>query len=459
MRDRQGLCGRLARAACGMGAAGIPEAVREVARACVIDTLGVTLAGTATPVARRFRAVAGAQFAPGASQVAGSDAGLCAPGAAAANAVAAHALDFDDNCYAGVVHGSAVIVPAALAAAQATGASGAALLDAVVVASEVQYALGAGLTMSLYDRGWWTSCLLGPVGSGVATARLLGLDVARTEAAIALAIGGAGGMKATFGSDAKACLLGLASAGGVTAALMAQAGLSGPVDVVEHPRGLAALFNCGTFEPQALDRLGHDWYLLRPGIDVKRIPVCLSAHAAVDAFETLLRDHAIAPGTIEAVVCDVPELVRANLAHDRPATVQQAQFSLPFALAAAALRGGIGLRELQPDVLADPALHAFMAKVSMHTGPMWDDALRREAPEGAEVTLKLGDGRELRAFQALPRGSASRPLSRDELEGKFLACAAEVMSEEPARHLLSRLHRLESLQTMGLFPDFKTGNS
>ncbi|MFS2117849.1 MmgE/PrpD family protein, partial [Herbaspirillum frisingense] len=108
--------------------------------------------------------------------LAGSDRRTQARHAALVNAVAAHALDFDDNCYAGFVHGSAVIVPAALAVAQQIDADGQALLTALVVGAECQYTLGLASDNRLYRRGWWSSGILGPIGACAAAAWLLRLD-------------------------------------------------------------------------------------------------------------------------------------------------------------------------------------------------------------------------------------------------------------------------------------------
>ncbi|TSJ62611.1 MmgE/PrpD family protein [Starkeya sp. 3C] len=436
---------RMARWACGLRPGDVPAPVQRVARNCLIDTLGVALAGSATPVARRARGVLADIGAVGEAQLLGSAARLAAPGAAAANATAAHALDFDDNCYSGVVHGSAVIVPAALAVAQSVGASGAALIEAIVAGSEAEYALGAGMTMALYERGWWTTAVLGPVGASVAAARLYGLDARATGAAIGIALAGTGGAKAAFGTDAKPVLAGRAAEAGVIAAFMARAGVSGPLDAVEHPRGFAGLFNGGVREDEAFATLGRTWRLLEPGIDVKRIPVCLSSHAAVDVVDELARTHDVEPGEIVHIACDVPPVVIANLIYDLPANRQQAQFSMPFAIAATLVFGEVRLRHLDDAVLADPALARLLPRISMQTGERWDEAARRAAPEGAHVTLLLRDGRRLEGFRAFPRGAAADPLSDQALAAKFLDCAASVTTPADAASLLDRLGRIETL--------------
>ncbi|WP_245200332.1 MmgE/PrpD family protein [Herbaspirillum sp. LeCh32-8] len=446
-----GAIAKMARWVAGLEAADIPAEVRGIALTCLIDTLGVIAAGSATQVAAHARAVAGMSAGIGPCAIVGTDQRCDLRRAAFANGVAAHALDFDDNCYAGFVHGSAVIAPAALAAAQHVDAGGAQLITAVVAGAECEYALGLASANVLYDQGWWTTGVLGPVGACAAAAKLLRLDAAQTAQALGLAVAGAAGVKACFGTDGKAFLAGRAAEAGVTAALMAQAGASGPVDAFEHRNGFVRLFNGGQFHPQAFDALGRNWALLDPGVDVKRIPVCLSSHAAVDVALELVREHDIALDEIAAISCNVPPIVIANLIHDDPATPQQAQFSMPFAVAAALLYGKLELEHLSPEVLADAQLRALMAKVSMCSGPVWEDeAYRAAAPEGAELSIALHDGHVLQGFRDFARGAARYPLTLSEIDDKFNACLRYAQLRLPS--LSAALRALETRGSVrGLF--------
>ena len=429
----------------GLKAADIPSSVRHCARRCVIDTVGVAIAGSNTRVAQlahRFaNSAADERFSAKAFGAAGR---FAATTAAFVNGVAAHALDFDDNCYAGFVHGSAVVVPAAFAVAQDLDASGTSLVTALVVGAECEYALGAASRNVLYEKGWWTTGVFGPIGACAAAARLLGLDADQTASALGLAVAGSGGMKSCFGSDGKALMAGRAAESGVACALLAAQDALGPHDAIENSNGFIALINGGEFDFSAFERLGSRWFLLEPGIDVKRIPVCLSSHAAVDVVMELVTGHAIEPADIESIVCDVPPIVCKNLAYDRPHTVQQAQFSMPYAIATSLHFGNFGLEHLDLALIQSDRLHALMSCVSMQSGPMWDDrGLRAAAPEGASVTIRVRGGRVLQGFRAGARGCAVDPLTQDEIDGKFMACAKPVMGEGPSRDLLERLGRLD----------------
>ena len=436
----------LAKWASGLTASATPAAVRVSALRFLLDTVGVTIAGSQTGVARLARSIesGGASqqlYASGLGTVQRFD----ARAAAFVNGTAAHALDFDDNCYAGFVHGSAVIVPAALAVAQEQDATGEALITALIAGAECEYAMGAASENALYDQGWWTTGVLGPIGASVAAAHLLRLSSAQTAAALGLAVVGAGGMKACFGTDAKPLMAGRASESGVVCARLAAQGATGPLDAFEANNGFVKLFNNGQFDASVLDRLGSRWSITTPGIDIKRIPVCLSSHAAVDAVMALQAQHGFKTADIVSIVCDVPPIVRKNLVYERPTTIQQAQFSLEYVIAASLRFGNFGLEHLSLALIQDEGLRPLLSLVSMRTSDRWDSVeLCRSAPEGAQVTISLRDGRRYEAFRANAHGSALDPLSDAELEDKFLACTVPCLQDAPARSLLASVKAIDS---------------
>lgn len=417
----------------------IPRDVLSIATRAVIDTVGVTLAGSKSAIARQALAAAVSTAKAGHSAVIGSSECLCAPAAAFANATAGHALDFDDNCNAGFVHGSVVVWPAALAVAQMCDLDGARLLASFVVGAECEYVLAQVLTRSVYDKGWWTTGLLGSLGACTAACHALGLDAERTASAMGIALASSSALKAGFGTDAKPLMTGRASEAGVFAALLAAQGCSGPIDIVEHPRGLATMFGG---QVRSLEGLGHDWRLLSPGVDIKRIPVCLSSHAAVDALREVLARHEILFTDIRQIVCDVPPLVIQNLIYDFPITPQQAQFSMPFALACTSVTGKLTLESLCDATIHHPEIQLLMNRIAMHTSSRWSEELRSAAPEGAWVKVVTHDGRSVEGFRARHDGSSSHPLSQTVLQDKFLECAHPTLPAGEAQMLLRRLEQL-----------------
>ena len=441
----ESMSGRLAQWGASVDADDIPATVRTRAKTCIMDTIGVAIAGSQSDAAVFARALCADGGTRGSSTAFGASHLFSAQAAAFANGTAAHAFDFDDNCYAGFVHGSAVIAPATLAVGEKTNASGSDVITAFVIGSECEYALGAASRNALYEHGWWTTGVLGPIGAGMAAARLLHLDAAKTHAALGLALAGTGGMKACFGSDAKALLAGRASEAGVVCAELAHRGASGPDRAIEDKNGFVHLFNDGIFDRSSVTAMGRHWYMETPGVDIKRIPVCLSSHAAVDAVSDLVGKHRLDVADIDSIVCDVPPIVRANLKYDSPRTVREAQFSMPFAIAASLRFGSLNLSHLTAESLQDEAVSALMTRVTMCTGVMWDmPGMSARAPEGAHVRITLRDGSHVEALRDKARGSAADPLPASQVAEKFLACVAPVLGERRAARLLDCLDRLDS---------------
>ena len=437
---------RLAEWVWGLDTTEIPESVRRTAQRFLIDTVGVAFAGSETSVAQLARNFATEpQNEKFSAKVFGADQRLSAKTAAFVNGVAAHALDFDDNSYAGFVHGSAVIVPAAIAVTQELNTTGKRLITALIAGAECEYAIGAASKNVLYDKGWWTTGVLGPIGACAASAYILQLNTDQTASALGLAITGSGGMKACFGTDAKALMAGRAAESGVVCALLAAQGASGPHDVIENPTGFISLFNDGAFDFSVLEGLGSTWFVQYPGIDVKKIPVCLSSHASVDAVLDLVAKHRINPLNIESIVCDVPPIVFKNLAYTYPKTVQQAQFSLQYAIATSLHFGKFGLEHLDPGLIQSDILLPLMSRIRMHTSDLWNDnALRTSAPEGAQVTISQCSGAFYQSFRSSAQGSARHPLNDSEIADKFLACVSPVIGQLPSFELLEKLKNIDS---------------
>ena len=414
---------RIAQWSRGIGLEEAPPDVVHIAKRCAIDTLGVILVGSRHHAVGKVRNQAERIFAVGHSTVFGG-ASLSAPGAALVNGMAAHVFDFDDTSYTGIMHGSAVVFPATLAAVQHGGGNGKLFLEAFLAGSEVTYALAMALGTGHYFKGWWSTATFGTVGAAAAAARALGLDEEQTLSAVAIAAVQAGGMKAFFGTDAKPLVCGKAAQDGVEAATMAACGINGPESAFEDDRGYYALLGNGSVEGAQIERLGEIWRLVEPGIMFKRYPVCSAAHAATELTCALVERHSLSPDDIRRVVCRVPRLVRISLVYDSPQTPQQAQFSLPFSVGCALTHGNITPAHISSGTLRDPTLIAEMAKIVIEEDPsLAEGDLARRYPECAVVRLELNDGRTFEDFLGEPTGMPGNPMSDEALEEKFRACA------------------------------------
>lgn len=407
--------------AIGLEPADIPTSVRSVARRAIIDTVGVTGAGHGTDLVPALADHYGAEH--GACSAIGIGHGVTPGAAALINGAAAHVWDFDDTSFTGIMHGSAVILPVVLAAAQETAASDDDLLAAFVAGSEVTYTLADVCTHAHYFKGWWSTATFGLIGATAAAARLYGMSAGKCAEALGLAAAAAGGGKSVFGTPAKPYLAGETARRALEFVKAVQLGVHGPLDGFENSDGFLALLNDGKARPEEAESLGSRWRLTDPGLLFKTSPVCSAAHAAIEAVATLVRQSGATAGDIESIEAEIPKLVRICLVHDRPETPQQAQFSLPYALACAALHGRVRLQDLAPDALADPAKQGLMDRAAIQTSAeMSTEAMRARYPEGARIRLRLKDGSQFEDFCGEAYGMPNRPLSDADLAAKFHSC-------------------------------------
>lgn len=435
----------------GLSLDDVPATVLHEAKRCILDTIGVVVAGCRSPLTDIVRRHALGAHATGRAVLLATGETVHPMAAAMVNATAGHAYDFDDTSYTGIMHGSVVACPAALAVAQDVGGGGACLLEAFIAAVEFEYALALACTDHIYFKGWWTTGLYGTPGAAVATAKALRLDATATVDALAIATAETTGMKAIFGTDAKPYQAGRAAAAGVQCGLLAAKGMHGPVAVFEDDHGFAKLFNDGIAEPEHLAKLGREWRLLEPGILFKRYPVCSAAAASAELTGRLMTENAIAVDDVVGVTCDVPPLVALSLAHDNPTTPREAQFSMSFAVGCILIFGDISLDHLNRATLSDRRLRATMAKVQTRVSEELanDPTVPERCPEGAYVTLDLADGRRVRDFLPRPTGMPGNPISDDALEDKFRSCFRYGgISEERTRRVAKRLWRLETIDDL-----------
>jgi 2-methylcitrate dehydratase PrpD len=420
-----------------------PPAARQRAAAALGDTAGVILAGARQPAARMVQEMI-AEESDGECRVLGT-AGTAGPaGAALANGVAAHALDFDDMCFVSLAHPSCALVPAILAAGEIIHAPGGALLDAYVVGFELECRLGIVMNPRHYhERGWHCTSTIGTLGAAAAAARVLGLRTEQTRQALGIAASAACGLKENMGSMVKPLHAGMAARNGLMAARLAARGFTASADALDGPQGFLAAMDSQhlTLAPAAAD-LGVRWEILETGITVKLYPSCAATHPTLDALLDLKREIRFTHEQVESIDIEVDSMTPRLLLYERPATGLEAKFSMPFCAAAAAVMGHPGVDTFEQRAMDDRAVQALMPRVRMRINPAFDAAVPLSR---ALVTVSLRDGRVLTRAADGARGYPGR-LSSEELAAKFASCASATLSSTASAAAWSALQGIESLR-------------
>ncbi|MEQ9487988.1 MAG: MmgE/PrpD family protein [Alphaproteobacteria bacterium] len=396
----------------------IDDATMASAQSALIDLLGCIVVGSREEVATKAREAL--LVMSGDAPAFGTHDTFAPTTAAFVNAVAGHAIDFDDWEIPGNTHPSISIIPALLAATTDRPVSGREFAEAYIVGFEVIARLGEGLNFTHYDAGWHSTATFGPMGAAAAVARMWGLDATTAAHAVAIAVSRASGLTAQFGSDAKPLQGGFAAEAGLTAAMLARAGLTGKLTALQGPSGYNKLTAHGDDARlrAAFDRMGQPLSLSTYGLVFKPYPSCGYTHRIVDAA-LKLRDVDIAIGRIASIEIELPDFHADVLPFMDPANAREARFSLPFCAALALTRGGVTAKDFIDEAWRDPTIAHLVGLTRVAPFKPLDPGLNYDPRQPDRMHVHLDDGTTHEASVDYPLGAPQNPMSLDDIVAKF----------------------------------------
>jgi 2-methylcitrate dehydratase PrpD len=417
----------LAEHVCHTGFPNLPEEAVSATKRDILDTLGTMLGGSVAPGVAELTGLVkhwGGREESSLLLIGGK---VPAPQAALVNATMGHALDFDDTFdRAGNIHPGVSTLAASLAVAEMQGGiSGRDFVVAVTLGLDVACRLALAATV---DRGWHRTAAFGIFGATAAAGKLLGLNVEQTVNAFGIAYSQAAGTRQCIidGALTKRFQAGQAASGGVLSALLAREGFTGAREVFAGRFGFFPMYQPDGYNLGAIvDGLGQ----IFKGVELsfKPYPSGRPNHAMLDAALALyhqldLTTADAGTGIAEVVITVNPQTYKDQLSPEagkqRPAQVVEAQFSIPFLVAAALVRGRIGIGEVAG--VDDPQVLALSNRIR--------GAVRENAPAGwAHITVRCADGRVASLETTSPSGSPEKPLSDAQLHTKFRDCAAHAV--------------------------------
>jgi 2-methylcitrate dehydratase PrpD len=415
----------------------LPAPVRELTRQCILDYLGVALAGAQDPLVRiLLDEMAEAGGSPQASII-GHSIRLPALSAALVNGSAAHALDYDDVNMAMPGHPSVAILPALVALAELKGSSGREVVTAFVAGYETACRIGAALQPGHYNLGFHSTGTVGTFGAAAACARLLGLDAEATATALGIAGTQAAGLKSQFGTMCKPFHAGKAAQNGLFAARLAQRGFSSRNDIVECIQGFA-LTHGPDFAPEAAPATPEAGFHLLANL-FKYHAACYFTHAPIECARRLRVEHRLTPEVIAGItlrldascdrVCNIPV----------PVDGLQSKFSLRQTVAMAL--AGVDTASLgaySAENARDPGLVRLRDRMRFDWQHNWPQTL-------CELELELVDGRRLTARHDAGVPAADISEQGDRLAAKFDALVVPVLGAPRARELREMICGLDNV--------------
>ncbi|MGU3576232.1 MmgE/PrpD family protein [Brucellaceae bacterium C25G] len=435
----------LARNVAAMSYDQFPAATIHKAKIHILDTLGASIAGVASPETRTVLQAFNLSSNTGKAEVWGSDLRLDSRTASFVNGVSAHAFELDDS--GGCDHSGAVVLPAAFAALRDVDGpvSGKHFLTAIIAGYEVgRRVLEACGSYSPHNElGWHSTGTCGVFGAAAAASVLFGFDAEKHASAYGIACSYSGGTWAFIhdGSQTKKLHAGRAAEGGLIAAKLTASGFNGPVSVFDTT-GWGNFFTTFDREGRYAHLLNVDfgtfWRVNR--CSIKPYATCRGTHSAIDVMEKLLSEYGVKPDDIERIDVMMSEFQAGMCGGLKVESRADAQMSLPYALSARLVYGKVSLDELEEQAWTAPVIAQWLSLMNVHI----DEAMDADAEPYIKVTLK--DGTIYNETVPFPLGGMDNPMSDEAVIAKFMGLATRVLPEERCIEIRDYVLALENAE-------------
>jgi 2-methylcitrate dehydratase PrpD len=440
----------LARWAASVKFEDLPEDIVESTKLRVMDVIGLALAGAETNFGRSVRNTALALSTAGPCSILGFGDRVGVTTAAFANGAFSQALEYDDTHNESIVHMSSPAVAAGLALSEYTKVSGRDLITAIAIGNEISCRVGCVSSGELHKRGFHPTGLFATFGVAYLASKLLDLDADAQARAAGIAGSFASGLLECWvdGTQTKFLHPGWSAQSGISAALLARSGVTGPAQVFEGRWGLIASHvqdpNAHRDFARINDRLGQHWESRNSSF--KPFPAAHVIHPYISAILRLREKHGIKPHEVERIECPVTAFIVTIVCEPTeekfaPASDSHGRVSLQYSLAEALHYGALGKSAYSADSLKNSEILALARRVRYHVDPNYPGPGRFK---GA-VKIALKDGRAFEEIEEYNRGSAENPMTYEELRAKFDDNSSTFLSAAQRDRVAEAIQKLDQL--------------
>jgi len=431
----------------------------DAAKKEVLDSLATALGGTTKPGIPEMVALAKEWGGTEQSTIFGYGFKCPAPVAAQVNGSMIHALDYDDGHPVSLTHIGCVAISTSFAAAERMGTvSGKELLAAIVLGGDFVSRMGLASKPggSALGAGWHPTTLFGHLGAAAEAGRIFKLDIDKMLDALGLAYHQCGGAGSGVGDGALAKRMGpgFAAKAGITAALMAERGITGDRHFLGGDEFKGGIFNTyyrGDYDTNILTAdLGKRFENINIGD--KPYPCCGFTHPFIDATFTLMKKYGIKADQVKNITARGGQMVYGMIAGGEakvaPRTIVDAQFSVPWTVATALVKGKVTLDSFTPQSIKDQDVIVVARKV---TGEL-DNTMNRHGVGPGRVTITTTDGKQYVEEVENFLGSVLNPMSFDDCAEKFRECAPCALKPLPSatvEKIIDLVRRLDEVDDIG----------
>ena len=377
--------------------------------------------------------------------------------AAFINAAFSHGLEMDDLNYGAGGHPAVVIMPAAFAMAEKVKANGLDLLIALITGYDLMYRIGeAANPDSQFKRGLHPTSINGTFGAAMAAASLLKLNKTQVMNAIGIAGSFTSGNLECYadGSLTKRINPGVAAQGGIMSACLAAEGYTGPRWIFEGRSGFLVSYSDAANSARLTEDLDYSCNGIMK-TSFKPYANCRYNHSSIYAALKLLTQHNIDYRDIATVNVKVIEMALRAVCEPKevkynPKNIVDAQFSLPYSISVALIRGKASIEEYTPEMLYDPEVRGLMSKVTIEHSPELDKIVPQKAFP-SEVYIRLKNGKEYYQRVDYCKGDPEEPLTENELVDKFISLAKiNISDENRIQSIIEAVRRLDQIPANNL---------
>jgi 2-methylcitrate dehydratase PrpD len=424
----------------------VPAETARVVKKHILDTLACGLAGVpaeGSEIVRRYVKGLGG----GNATVFGTEQRAASRFAALANATAMHADDFDDTYHPTRFHPTAPVLSAVCAVAEETGSSGADVLAAIAVGTEVSLKLSHTIDKQHYLRGFHMTSTCGVFGATAGVCNLRRLPADATTRAIGITGSLSSGVRENFGTMVKPLHSGHAAENAVFAVSLAGMDFTSSPTILEGDRGYFMTGAGGYNADELVGKLGMPWSYVAKGVAIKPYPCGNLQQPAMDKLREIVVEHDIKPGQVERLAVKSHRLMPLNLTYHRPVTGLEGKFSMEFSLASILVLRRAGLAEYSDVVVNRSDVQDAIGRIDYTVFSDEEAEAKGYTLLTTFLDLKLKDGRTFSARVDAAKGSASLPLSEEEVARKFRECAEFAgWPGEKTEKIIELVFRLEDVR-------------
>ncbi len=438
--------------------ASLPDEAVHIGLRCIVDCLGLYVAGTTEESVRILAQQAREQGGAEEACLLG-DGGRGVPAALAARVLgtAGHAHDWDDSqvshdpehVYGLLTHPSVPALTGALAMAQRLGGvDGRRFMTAFQAGFEVECKISEWLKPDHYRRGHHSSGNVGTFAAAVAAAKLLELDGEHLRHALGMAASFSAGIRCNFGTMTKPLHVGRAAENGVTAALLAARGFTADPTALDGPWGYFQVMGGGLGEGKATEGFANPLSIVSPGVSIKPYPSGIVTHQSMDAMLKLVTEQDIEPDQVERITFHAGSNILEPIRYEVATNHLQAKFSMAALLGMIVLYRRAGRREFTDECVGSPEMQEMQKRIATHLDPEIEaqgfDRIR------SRIELTTRDGRTFTQWaDERYRGGPALPMSDDEVKEKFRACTDGLLGAERQRQVVDGVMGLLDLDDVG----------